>query len=174
MKSKSGFTIIELLVVIAIISILAAILIPTLARIKRVVKIVELNPNITTDEARALIKKIDSYKEKYSVTNILDDETALRLMEKYDSVLSYPAKEADEIPTQAEAEPIIGVIIQKTEAHYTENQPIDEYWFYVRKFDSQKSGLIFDHNPPAWIKVEKNIFEAKGLNQTYDSTWQPE
>lgn len=87
-----------------------------------------------------------------------------------------PQQDPQNPPAPKEPIKIVGVIIHKTEAHYGDGSKnlIDEYWFYVRKFDNSKSGLIFDQEPPAWIKVDQKIFSAKETGQTYDSSWQPE
>lgn len=106
-------------------------------------------------------------------------------------VLPPPSPEVTpETPPVAESEPAVatepdktggllfsisGVIIHKVEVHYGNGSKdmIDEYWFYVKKFDNSKSGLIFDGSPPGWLKVDQKVFQAKEAGQTYDATWKP-
>lgn len=86
-----------------------------------------------------------------------------------------PATDEASEEVAIEPEKTVGVIIYKTEVKYGNDPELtEECWFYIRKFDNSKSGLIFDENPPMWVKVSPEIFKAKEVGQTYDSTWPAE
>lgn len=140
MKKNLGLTFIELIIIIAILTIVAIIIVPQIKN------------------------SIDNKKKTHQITRIngekLEDFTIIDLNQDIEETPTTPLN-SETIIAVEESKIINGIIIAKTPVNYNNdsNIKIEEYWFYIKRFDD---------NLLIWIKIDLETFNNKEIGQTYE------
>lgn len=162
MKKNFGFTVIELIIVIAILTIIIAIIIPQIKN--------SIDHNKKTNQLNVV-----NNKDIADFTVISEPVTPIELITTSEVT---PIEKVELIDVIDITEPEIssktvavsGIIIAKTPVNYNNNSniKIEEYWFYIKKFDNNKLGSVFDSSPPVWIKIDLEVFNNQEIGQIYE------